>query len=532
MDRSVSTGRVTQAGYLLTAAVAAIIAFAAHGNYFIQDDGFISLRYADHWARGYGPVWYPGSTEFGYTNFLFVALCAGLLALGIDAVFAAGIVSYSGFAIAVLAAYAIVFRLTRDAKIAALCILVIFTNFTVSSYASGLLETSLQAGLVLLTYWGVIRYAQAPAGWLPIAIAVAASLAMLTRLDSSLLLLPAGVYTLWRLKSASHLAVFLAVPTLIVGGFLAFCYQQYGQVLPNTFYAKAGGSAVALGIGYLKIFLDAENFQYAVFFVAAFMLVYQRSQINSLLRKQRPELLVLAAPTVLWGIYVIYVGGGFMGFRLMVPAIVFFLIVCFAVAAPFKPYRLLYGLAVYAVFTSLTHQWISVPLFENNKLSVQSPRMLYGHADRDKMNWRLTGQRLRSLFYTGAADDVSIAVTAAGAIPFYSRLPAVDILGLNDRWVLRNGDTREGGRPGHRKIAPLSYLKQRKISLIIDHPIYVCGDGPFNPYPGESRQRYRGMPVLLVPIAHGCRLITYYSHKHPRLEQMIREGRLKIAAGT
>jgi hypothetical protein len=532
MDRSVSAGGVTQAGYLLTAVVVAMIAFTAYGNYFIQDDGFISLRYADHWARGHGPVWYPGSTEFGYTNFLFVALCAGLLAVGADAVLAAGIVSYTGFAIAVLAAYAIVSRLTRDTKIAALCIFVIFTNFTVSSYASGLLETSLQAGLVLLTYWGVIRYAEAPAGWLPLAIAVAASLAMLTRLDSSLLLLPAGVYTLRHLKSPWHLAVFLAVPTLIVGGFLAFCYLQYGQILPNTFYAKAGGSSVALGIGYLKLFLDAENFLYAVFLLAVFMLIYHRSPINSQRRKQRPELLLAAAPVVLWGIYVLYVGGGFMGFRLMVPVIVFFFILCFVAAAPFKPYRLLAGLAVYAVLTSLTHQWISSPLFETNRVSVQSIRTLNGHVVGDRMNWGLTGRRLRELFYSGSPDDVSIAVTAAGAIPFYSGLPAVDILGLNDRWVLRHGDTLEGGRPGHRKIAPLSYLKQRKVSLIIDHPVYVCGDSPVNPYPGKSRQRYRGMPVLLVPIADGCRLITYYNDKHPRLERMLREGRLKILPGT
>ena len=38
--------------------------------------------------------------------------------------------------------------------------------------------------------------------------------------------------------------------------------------------------------------------------------------------------------------------------------------------------------------------------------------------------------------------DASIATTAAGTIPFYSRLYTVDILGLNDEWVAHNVPAR------------------------------------------------------------------------------------------
>ncbi len=517
MDVSLSIGRSAYVNTVLTAAVVAAIGFAAYGNHFIQDDGFISLRYADHWVRGSGPVWYPGSTEFGYTNFLFMALCAALMAAGVGPVLAASIVSYSGFAIAVLAAYAIVFRLTRDPKIAALCILVIFTNFTVSSYASGLLETALQAGLVLVTYWGVIRYAQEPSEWLPFVIALAASLALLTRLDSSLLLLPAGVYALWHLKSSRHLIVFLAVPTLIVGGFLVFCYLQYGQVLPNTFYAKVGGPEVASGIRYVKLFLHIDNFQYAIFSVAL-LAIYIATKNAPHAGKLAEASLFLAAVT-LWTAYIVYIGGGFMGFRLMVPVIVFFVMAFFVLAAPFRLYGLFICLAVYAVATSFTHRQLFLTAQAYYGSGVEHPARLHRHVSRPITNWAATGKQLNMLFYTGSPGDVSIAVRAAGAIPFYARLPTIDMFGLNDRWVAVNG-ALFSNRAGHRRIAPFVYLKKRGVNLIIGHPTYICeGD--------RANSSYQNLPTLLIPIGGKCSLVAFYNARHPRVEALIVRGVIK-----
>ena len=41
---------------------------------FAIDDAYISLRYAENWANGYGPVFNPGERVEGYTNFLLVAI--------------------------------------------------------------------------------------------------------------------------------------------------------------------------------------------------------------------------------------------------------------------------------------------------------------------------------------------------------------------------------------------------------------------------------------------------------------------------
>ena len=67
--------------------------------------------------------------------------------------------------------------------------------------------------------------------------------------------------------------------------------------------------------------------------------------------------------------------------------------------------------------------------------------------------------------------DASIATTAAGTIPFYSRLYTVDILGLNDEWVAHNVPAR-GHRPGHTRVAPESYLASKSVDFLIYHPRY------------------------------------------------------------
>lgn len=53
---------------------------------FTTDDAFITLRYARHWADGDGIRWNVGELERveGYSNFLFVALAAAALRLGLE----------------------------------------------------------------------------------------------------------------------------------------------------------------------------------------------------------------------------------------------------------------------------------------------------------------------------------------------------------------------------------------------------------------------------------------------------------------
>src|SRR5437868_4995961 len=86
------------------APIAAVIltGFAIHIWYLncVAEDAYISFRFARNLARGHGLVWNVGEPPVeGYTNFLWVLLCAGAYRLGLDLPrFSqwAGIISASG----------------------------------------------------------------------------------------------------------------------------------------------------------------------------------------------------------------------------------------------------------------------------------------------------------------------------------------------------------------------------------------------------------------------------------------------------
>lgn len=64
-----------------------------------------------------------------------------------------------------------------------------------------------------------------------------------------------------------------------------------------------------------------------------------------------------------------------------------------------------------------------------------------------------------------------IAVGPLGAISYYSDLESVDMLGLTDEWVARNGEEAQIYYPGHVRMAPPEYLADRGVDLIIGQPL-------------------------------------------------------------
>ena len=63
----------------------------------------------------------------------------------------------------------------------------------------------------------------------------------------------------------------------------------------------------------------------------------------------------------------------------------------------------------------------------------------------------------------------STAVGAAGALPFYSELPNLDLFGLNDLEIARHGRLI-GNRPGHQRFATMDYLLARKPTFVFMNP--------------------------------------------------------------
>jgi hypothetical protein len=513
---------------LLAALIVALAALAWH-NRFIQDDAFIAFRYARNLVDGHGLVFNPGERVEGYTCFLWVLMIAAAMRLGADPIAASHAFGIAAFLGTLAATFSLARRVGGERPVALLAVMLLGFCYSFSAYATGGLETQLQACLVL-TFLAV------GAGELDresprlILLAIAsglAALAMMTRMDSVLLLLPMGAALAWRLvtrasggaRIAGLVALFLPA-LLIVGGWLAWKMDYYGSPFPNTFHAKTGGPIpVRRGIFYLSQFMTS-NWLVAPALVTLWM-------IRDLLARRHAP--ILFAALVPWLGYLVLVGGDFMEFRMLVPALpIVFTFLALTIALVERRARLGVPLAAVVILGSwhhaTTYPWGT---HEDRNESVYELNAHVRHPDED---WIGSGRALRRDL--DGDTSVIVATTAAGAIPYESGLPAVDMLGLCDAWVARHGD-HFTNRPGHRRIATLDYLIERGVHLVIAHPTPprtpegpVCIEDFQMPRYVAGRalgQRYPpGLQVVEIPIHGELRMLAYYLTPHPRVDEAIR----------
>lgn len=507
---------------LVTLGLIAALTFLAWHNRFIQDDAFIAFRYADHLVQGWGPVWNPGERVEGYTDFLWVML------LGIGSALRLEPVAYAqGLGLALFAATLwFTCRLARLAlaslPLAWLTIVLLGTNYTFSSYATGGMETQLQTCFWVAAFYLVCATA-AKGIWTAARLTGVSLLlagALLTRLDSALvagLLLAATFYLARRAGlPARRWGLLLLLPlTVIVGGWLAWKLWFYGTILPNTYYVKvAAGASFRQGWIYLYEFFCS----YWLWpFALSLLFLWRRPAVEA-----APALVLPAGAIVLWLLYVVRVGGDFMEFRFFVPILPFFFILLvwliFRRLSLWRPLAL--GLCAVILAGSLWH----ARTFETRSgiESIASLDSVGGGA----RNWVKAGQALGQAF--ADTEGPLIAVTAGGAIPYYSRLPTVDMLGLNDAWVAQNGAFAID-RPGHYRISPYSYLLERGVNLVIGFPQIVPHDAAPEDIAARAGHFISAIPggpqipataqLLTLPIDSDNDLLVLYLLPQPSVDE-------------
>ncbi|HKZ02944.1 MAG TPA: hypothetical protein VJ180_11920, partial [Pyrinomonadaceae bacterium] len=250
---------------------------------------------------------------------------------------------------------------------------------------------------------------------------------------------------------------------VLVGGWLLWKTSYYGEVLPNTFHAKVSPSRalIAQGLLYLEVFLESYWLIPLVLLLAFHAKkLWQRSN-------QSFAFPALTLIVLVWLAYIVLVGGDFMEFRFLVPILpAFFILTVWLLFVAIKARTVTTALVFLTLLGSIHHA-----LSFNGWSNIESVKHLSDYVRDKSDNWVGVGKTLgRALNYDS---DVTIAVTAAGAIPYYSRLRSIDMLGMSDRWVARHGVSFNPGFPGHQRVAPLSYLIERDVNLIVGHPMIV-----------------------------------------------------------
>jgi hypothetical protein len=354
--------------------------------------------------------------------------------------------------------------LTGSTLAAGLSVLFLGTSYTFSSYATGGLETQLQACLIVTAmYWtaGAVRHGASTARLVLLSLVYAA--ALMTRLDSAAaLILPASWLLALLLRDPDktgawpyRLAGFVAPGAAVIAIWMIWKYTYYNDLLPNSYYAKASGGVTSIERGWWYIYTYFQSYWLYPFLVLVpfrFRAVF----------KETPQR-IIAGVLVLWLLYVVKVGGDFMEFRFMVPVMPLGMILLAAMIVSLRRPAIVAVLAAGVIAGSISHQ-VTYDL----EHEIASIYRLNRFVMEEAPDWTGAGKTLGRLF-EGHGKEVTISTTAAGAIPYYSRLITVDMLGLNDKWVARNGVVLST-RPGHQKFAPFEYLLQRGVNLVIGHP--------------------------------------------------------------
>jgi len=515
----------------MTAATVALVVgltALAWQNRFVQDDAFISFRYARSLASGHGLVWNPGERVEGYTNFAWTLLAVFPHKCGFDPVGFTYVLGVLLFGASLVLTYRLSAGLAGPAA-GLVAAGLLGSNYTFSSFATGGMETQLQACLFVLAAYVLVRLARA-GGYRPGSVALFSTvlaLALLTRPDSLVMVMLLGVPAAvgaWRVGSertdrAVRMLCLLAPVGVALVGHETFRVLYYRDLVPNTFYARLPvAKSPLLGGYYFAVFL-------ASYLLLPLLPVLPRA-VRLLWRSGVPGVRPMVALITAWFAYLLLLGGDFMEFRMLVPVMpLMFVLMVVWLFREVRGVAARAGVVLLVLAGSVFHA-LCYPSWHRLKGPESVPE-LARHLSAPNENWAGIGKVLAESF--GRQSRVVISVTAAGAIPYYSGLSTVDMFGLNDRWIARHG-AFSGSRPGHVRGATLGYLVSRGVNIVIGHPLMLApGRGVdslvvdrLTPAPGPDGRLPDSASVIEIPVHLGWRLAALYLVRSPEVEVAIR----------
>jgi len=473
------------------AIIAIVITFSgALWPSWMTDDALISFRYAQNLAAGNGLVYNVGERVEGYTNFLWTMLAALVLALGGDPV---AVSYYAGIVVALLvvtATFILARRLLGESWALAAAALVGTSHSLLLYTARG---SGLETGLfALLLVVGSYLLLTERLGWAGAAFA----LATLTRPEGVLLLGLAGLVQLIQHRSIER-GIWRMVGTfaIIVVPFFAWRFSYYGDLLPNTFYAKTGGGLTQAwrGVQHAGAFALFAGGPLLGLLLLLAVVVLLRSWHNKL--EGRYWLTYAWLVVGLYTAYIIAVGGDhFPGYRFFVPILPFLALLLTVGAQQFANWG--QGRSKQASAALAIMFVVGLSVF-NLTRSTPFDDIVRGD-DESVWLWRELGWWLGDHGQPGE----SMAAMGAGAIPYYSDRTTIDLLGLNDKHIARLDVEGLGtGVAGHEKRDPDYVLNERKPSYVpaiwadyFGDPLALKATGLYEKY--EAVTRY-GRRVIL-----------------------------------
>ena len=408
------------------------------------DDAYIAFRYGQNLMQGHGLVFNLGDRVEGYTSFLWTLLLAPFTRARADIAWFSiplGIAASLG-TIAGVAVHARRLIAKGAHPWLAFAPLILALDNSHAFWAISGLETSLFTCLLVWSSHLVIDgvdAARAALGGLLLGLMV------LTRPEGALF---AGALVAWRFtqhdpRARRDAAVSAAAVAAVVVPHLLWRFAYYGDWVPNTFRVKVslGYPSLRLGATYLGNFVMWRN---------AAPIVALLSLAPPEVRRRQSVYWLLVAPYLA---YVFVVGGDWqVANRFMVPVLPFLILIAMDALlalvslAPARAAALAaWGLAMIA--GSYLHAESYGMVRRNDNVAVEGQRKHFG-------------QWLHGTLEPGSL----IAAGPAGAIPYYSHLPCLDMWGLTDRHIARVSASDIW--PGHTRADPRYVVSRRPILIV------------------------------------------------------------------
>ena len=460
---------------LVIAAMLALYLALAVTFWFVCDDAYISYRYAENWAAGEGPRYNLGEhvPVEGYSNWLWMALAAGVIRLGGAP---AAVVPW----VSILCGAALLIAVWRSSEG------IFVERRWVALLPAGLL--ALSPGFVIWSTSGLETMAQALATFLlfeRVALGGRVSWPVATVAGISLALLRTEGIA-WVALIFAIAAIFASRPVpvrqtrqawrcaVVVFGawalYYLWRYSYYQQPVSNTAVAKLGLSVESLtrGLRYDLGYLAAT-------LCPALLLLGLPAAVRALGSRGY----ALAAMACAFPTYALVVGGDFMTMgRLWLPALPF--LALFGGFAVDGLAQRSVRLAVAAATSLLVLSPLAlmnlhvVPLALRERLQVRfntsefrSELEQWDFMRRNALRWSRVGRALADVSEPGD----SIVRVSIGAIGFYSGLGVFDQAGLVSPEVARRESAlhRDDLSPGHDRYVQASFF-------LAENPTYLYAD--------------------------------------------------------
>ena len=436
---------------------------------FVNDDAYISFRYARNLAEHGQLVFNLGEHVEGFTNFLWTLMLAVGIKLGVSPVLSS---RFLGMAFGIgTCAVAVRMSLRLDdeqpSPFHAIAPLGLAATGAFACWCTGGLETQLFTFLVLLAFERTLAEIASGRGF---ASGAVFALAAMTRPEGLLLFALTAAFRLARNFSLEHrlrpvhheLAAALAFVAVFFP-YYVWRWRYFGWPFPNTYYVKASGGegTLAMGLYYLRRFAEDYNVGFLILIVlAGWPARYDR---------RRRDLFALAALiSSVFAVYTIKVGGDFMGlFRFILPILPLAAVVVqeairvlYERLHPFVPRLALgaAGITCAGAFALASLKVSKAATSIGSEQGIDTPGYLKHYVEE-----RIA---IGVWMAAHARPEHLASVGGAGVIPYYSGLRSFDTFGLVDETIAHDPRMTVRSRPGHQKWVSDEYLFKRRPTII------------------------------------------------------------------